>query len=49
MSLIFAQVTSHDASKAFLEKVNADDKTFSSYSVSGRSIALRFSHSAEPI
>jgi hypothetical protein len=32
--LNFVQITSHDASKSFTEKVKADDKTFSSYPVS---------------
>ena len=31
--LSLVQVTSHDASKSFVEKVKADDKTFSSYEV----------------
>lgn len=38
--LSLVQITSHDASKAFVEKVEANDKTFSSYAVSDYSTAL---------
>lgn len=41
-SLRFVQVTSHDASKSFVEKVKADDKMFSSYPVTDRSVVLHF-------
>ena len=34
------QITSHDASKTFIEKVGANDKTFSSYAVSDYSVVL---------
>lgn len=33
MPLSSTQITSHDASKSFVEKVKVDDKTFSSYPV----------------
>jgi hypothetical protein len=46
-SLIFVQVTSHDASKLFIEKVKADDKKFSSYPVSGPFHPVTLSHSAD--
>lgn len=41
--LSLVQITSHDASKSFVEKVKADDKTFSSYAV-GDLNCVAFSH-----
>lgn len=38
--LSIIQVTSHDVSKSFVEKVKADDKKFSSYPVGDHLIVL---------
>jgi len=38
--LSLVQITSYDASKSFVEKVKADDKTFSSYTVGDYLISL---------
>ena len=42
------QVTSHDASKSFVEKVKADDKAFSSYPVGDYLIMLHFLIQLDP-
>ncbi len=47
VSLSFVQVTSHDASKTFVEKAKVDDKTFSSYPVGDGGVV--FVHSTESV